>query len=200
MPPGGIHATSGATYPIRYGYDTLSRMSVLSTTRNGTAWETTRWRYDFVTGLVTNKVYADNSMVSYAYTSDGKPLRTTWARGAWRDNSYHANGLSSVRTYNDATPAVSFAYDVFQRLPAVSNAVAAYVYANGSLGTATNETVMFGGEVCTLMRELDDSQRLASLREGRASEVASGSDLRAGSRTGRPGRRCRGRCLRRSGR
>jgi len=178
----------------------MGRMKALGTTRDGSTFDETRWGFNQATGLVTNKIYADDSAIVYSYTPDGKPLRTTWARGAWRENAYNADGLPYATTYSDATPTVSLAYDAFQRLAAASNAVAAYVYANSHLGTATNETVMFGGEVCTLMRELDDSQRLASLREGRASEVASGSDLRAGSRRGRPGRRCRGRCLRRSGR
>jgi len=160
--------TFGATYPIRYGYDAIGRMNALSTTRTGTAWDSTHWRYDFATGLVMNKVHADNSVVSYAYTPDGKPLRTTWARGSWKEQAYNANGLLYATTYSDATPAVSLVYDVFQRLAAVSNEVAAYVYANSPLGTATNETATVGGEVCTLTRRLDDRHRLASLSVGDA--------------------------------
>ena len=78
----------------------------------------------------------------------------------------HADGLMTATTYGDATPAVSLAYDVFQRLSAASNAVATYAYANSALGAATNETATVGGKVHTLTRELDNRHRLASLGIG----------------------------------
>lgn len=53
-------AASGATYPVTHGYDTAGRMTALSTTRSGTAWDMTSWLYDTATGVVTNKVYADD--------------------------------------------------------------------------------------------------------------------------------------------
>ncbi|MGI5869185.1 MAG: hypothetical protein ACOX9C_07070, partial [Kiritimatiellia bacterium] len=61
---------SGATYPVRNEYDTANRTTALSTTRDGTTWDVTSWGYDPATSLVTNKVYADGSAVSYAYTPD----------------------------------------------------------------------------------------------------------------------------------
>ena len=39
---------------------------------------------------------------------------------------------------------------------------------NSALGTVTNETVMVGGEVCTLTRHLDEHHHLASLSVGDA--------------------------------
>jgi len=68
--------------------------------------------------------------------------------------------------YSDATPAVSLAYDAFQRLAAASNAVAAYVYANSALGATTSEVVTLNGHTVTLARELDEHHRLAALRIG----------------------------------
>jgi hypothetical protein len=123
----------------------------------------TQWRFDPHTGLATNKVYADDSRIGYTYTSVGKPLRTTWARGEWREHAYNADGLLATTAYSDATPAVTLAYDAFQRLAAASNAVAAYVYANSALGTATNETAKVGGNPFTLTRGLDNRQRLSAL-------------------------------------
>ncbi|MGI5870361.1 MAG: hypothetical protein ACOX9C_13085, partial [Kiritimatiellia bacterium] len=143
---------------------------VRRTTRDGTTWDATHWNYDPATGLVTNKVYADGSAVSYAYTPDGKPLRTTWARDAWKENAYNANGLLAGVSYSDATPAVSLDYDAFQRLAFVSNAVAAYTYGNSALGVATNETATLGGDVWTLTRRLDDRHRLAGMALSPASQ------------------------------
>ena len=41
-------AVSGATYPVTHGFDTAGRMTSLSTTRGGTAWDTTSWLYDII--------------------------------------------------------------------------------------------------------------------------------------------------------
>jgi RHS repeat-associated protein len=138
-------------------------MSALSTTRDGTAWDTTLWRYDFATGLATNKVYADNSVIAYTYTDDGKLDTRTWARGNATTYSYNANGLSSATTYSDATPAVSRGYDDLLRLAAASNAVAVYIYANDTLGAVTNETTAIGTDTHVLVRAYDRFHRLSTL-------------------------------------
>ena len=156
-------AATGATYPVGYEYDTAGRMTAMSTTRDGTSWDATYWIYDHATGLATGKTYADGSAVSYAYTPDGKPLRTTWARDAWKENAYSTTGLLTGVSYSDDTPVVSLGYDAFQHLASASNAVVAYAYMNSALGTATNETVTFGGTVSTLARGMDYRHRLASL-------------------------------------
>ena len=52
----------------------------------------TRWLRDEVTGLVTNKVYADGKGSTYAYTPDGKLATRTWARGIVTTYSYDDNG------------------------------------------------------------------------------------------------------------
>ena len=104
---GSLAGQSGDAYPVRYEYDTMGRMKALGTTRDGQVWDWTGWLYDPATGLATNKVYADASRIAYTYTPDGKPLRTTWARGAWKENAYNADGLPSATAYSDATPAVS---------------------------------------------------------------------------------------------
>ncbi|NLE40533.1 MAG: hypothetical protein GX615_01720, partial [Lentisphaerae bacterium] len=103
-----IVVQSGAIYPTRYVYDTMGRMKELRTTRDGTTWDTTRWHYDPATGLATNKVYADGSSVVYTYTADGKPVRTTWARGDWKENVYTPIGLLAGTTYSDSTPSTAF--------------------------------------------------------------------------------------------
>ncbi|MGI6494683.1 MAG: RHS repeat-associated core domain-containing protein [Kiritimatiellia bacterium] len=192
-------AATGATYPVAYGYDAAGRTTALATARGNAAGfaalavqlaggaslaslaspaslDLTAWNYDHATGLATNKVYADGSAVSYAYTPDGKPLRTAWARGAWKENAYNPDGLLTGVSYSDATPAAALGYDAFQRPAFASNAVARYAYQNSHLGTATNETAMVGGDTATLARTLDNRHRLAELRVEDAPPVQYGYD------------------------
>ena len=51
------------------------RRTSLSTKRDGSIWDVTRWIYDAATGLCTSKIYADGSRITYTYTPDGLPLR-----------------------------------------------------------------------------------------------------------------------------
>ena len=44
------NAYDGATYPVRYTYDTAGRRTSLSTTRDGETGDTTIWAYDSATG------------------------------------------------------------------------------------------------------------------------------------------------------
>ena len=41
-----VVAEDGATYPVRYTYDTDGRRTSLSTTRDGETWDATTWAYD----------------------------------------------------------------------------------------------------------------------------------------------------------
>ena len=160
---GNLVSQSGtAAYPVRYDYDTLGRMKTLGTRRSGEDWDETQWSRDLATGLVTAKTYADDSTVSYSYTPDGKPLRTTWARGAWKESAYDALGRLVRETSSDGGSA-GLGYDAFNRIASASNAVATYTYANSALGVATNETVTIGGEVCTLTRSVDGRHRLDAM-------------------------------------
>ncbi|MGI6494957.1 MAG: RHS repeat domain-containing protein [Kiritimatiellia bacterium] len=184
--------TSGATYPVRNEYDTANRTTALSTTRDGIIWDVTSWGYDPATGLVTNKVYADGSAVSYAHTPDGKLASRTWARGLATAYAYNPDGLLTGVSYSDglsplplgegqgegAAPySVTLRYDAFQRLASASNGVVQYNFANDNLGTATNETVTLGGTVSTLTRGMDNRHRLAALRVGNAPPVQYGYDV-----------------------
>jgi len=76
---GRVVSEDGATYPVRYTYDTEGRRTSLSTTRDGSTWDTTIWAYDPATGDCLSKSYADGSTVTYTYTPDSLPLRTTYA-------------------------------------------------------------------------------------------------------------------------
>ena len=163
--------------PVRYGYDTMGRMKELRTTRDGSAFDATRWLYNPVTGLVTNKLYADYSTIAYAYTDDGKPHRTTWARGAWKGTAYDSRELPVGVSYSDDTPSVFMAYNDLQYLVAASNFVARYAYLHTNLGITTNETASIAGSSHVIARGLDEYQRLRQLTvDGRDSATYSYDD------------------------
>jgi RHS repeat-associated protein len=162
----------------------------------------TRWLYNHATGLVTNKVYADNSRISYTHTQDGKPRRTTWARGAWKENAYDGLGQLTAISYSDATPDVSLNRNAFGTVTNVSDATGlTHVYAVNDRQSATNETVTISGDtVFTLDRALDGRNRVENARvtvgaeklgetvfardaEGRVSLVAVTNAADVGSRT-----------------
>ena len=157
---GRVTEESGDTvYPTKQSYDALGRRVSLSTTRNGTAWDVTRWGYDPATGLCTNKTYADGSRVSHTFTADGLPLRTTLASGRWTQNSYDANRrLSSVST-SDGEGNVSYLYDAFGRVTRATGGAARYDYSRDALGRVTAEVRRTGGFrptiVSTLSRPYD---------------------------------------------
>ena len=102
-------------------------------------------------------------VVSFSYDEASRPLRTTWARGEWRDHAYNADGLQTAITYSDATPAVWLAYDAFQRFVSASNAVAQCTYVNDNHGAVTNENVTIGTNTHTLARGHDGFHRLSLL-------------------------------------
>ena len=126
-PRGNVTAVDGATYPLRMEYDLKGRRTALTTTRDGESWDETRWTLDPATGLCLSKTYADGSTVSYAYTSDGLPARTTWPGGRWQENGYSAKRevVSTERSDGEET---AFAYDAYSREIAVTNDSASIEY------------------------------------------------------------------------
>ena len=99
-PLGNVTAEWGATYPVRYAYDTQGRRTSLSTTRDGTTWDATTWTYDHATGNCLSKTYADGSTVAYTYTPDNLPLRTTYPSGKWKENVYDVQRRLSGVVYS----------------------------------------------------------------------------------------------------
>ncbi len=96
-PLGNLTAEWGATYPVRYTYDTQGRRTSLTTFRTtgavalvATDGDTTTWTYDPYSGNCLSKTYADGSTIAYTYTPDNLLLRTTYASGKWKENVYDA--------------------------------------------------------------------------------------------------------------
>ena len=156
-----LASSGGAVYPVQYGYDTAGRRTGLSTTRDGTTWDATGWSYNPATSLCSAKTYADNSSVSYTYTSDGKTLRTTYASGRWRENAYNAKRELVSTEYSDCET-TAFAYDEFSREVLVSNSVALVTLARNTYGQITNETASVDGEMYSLDREFDAYGRIVA--------------------------------------
>ena len=154
---------TGATYPVRYGYDSEGRRMSLKTTRDGgLTWDETRWTYDSAAGLCLSKTYADGSVVRYTYTSDGRPLRTTEASGAWKECLYDLSRRLVGVISSDGAQDAFFEHDAFGRTVLESNTVALVSYSLDRLGLATNEVQTVDGVSVVLQRTSDEFGRQVS--------------------------------------
>ena len=154
-------AIGGDTYPLRYGHDAAGRRTSLATTRDGATWGVTRWAYDAATGLCSSKTYADGSHVAYAYADNGNKTRTTWARGAWKQNAYNARNFVSGTTYSETgTPSVAYAYEDSGKVASATlSDGTAYAYGYDDRLLNTNENVAVGGEAFSVNRTFDGFRR-----------------------------------------
>ncbi len=155
-PEGRVLATWGATYPVAYDYDAYGRMTAMYTYRGTNSlssyseisnrksqMDRTRWVYDEVTGLLTNKLYADNHGPSYTYTPDGKLLTRTWARGVVTTYNYDSLSQLTNISYSDNTPAVSFTFDRLGRQVTITDGTGTRQFAyNNALQLAAETNTM----------------------------------------------------------
>ena len=168
-PLGNIIAEWGATYPVRYTYDTAGRRTSMTTFRDvggsrpvATGGDTTIWAYDAATGNCLSKTYADGSTVAYSYTPDNLLLRTTYPSGAWKDNVYDERRHVVAVAYSDGET-VSLAYDAFMNEIAFSNDVAAANLYRDAKGNCTNDTAVVGNENKSTRRTFDGFSRLTGI-------------------------------------
>lgn len=115
--PGSSHAWTDATWPSNAGEG-----------------DVTAWQYDEATGLLTQKLYADEVGPTYTYTPDGKLYERKWVREvsagtrlkATYGYSTGASGTGELLSidYNDATPDVDFTYNRVGQLATVDDGVA----------------------------------------------------------------------------
>ena len=158
---GNVIETEGASYPVRYTYDTENRRTSMSTTRDGTTWDVTTWTYDPATGQCLTKMCPEeNPGTTYTYTPDNLPQMTTVPSGQWKDCAYDAQRRLVGTTSNDGAQDAAFAYDEFSRMVSASNAVAQSAYTLHRGGIATNEVVTIGTNTYELTRTLDAYGRL----------------------------------------
>ena len=159
-PFGNLISEWGATYPVRYTYDTQNRRTSLSTTRDGDTWDETRWVYDAATGLCTAKVYADGSQITYTYTPDGLPLRETKRDGDWKENVYNTKRQLVGFVSNDGKQDAAMQRDEFGRITSESNAVAFTEYYLDDQFGATNEIRNVDGVSASFVRMFDANGQL----------------------------------------
>ena len=155
-------SVGGDTYPLMTGYDTQGRKTSSATTRdNGATWDETQWEFDPASGVNTAKGYADGSRISYAHTANGQRTRTTWARGAWKENAYNERNLVSGTTYSGTvTPSVAYTYyDSDELASAILSDGTSYAYAYDDALLCTNETATIGKDDFTVTRTYDAYQR-----------------------------------------
>jgi YD repeat-containing protein len=90
----------------------------------------TTWSYDLATGLLTNKVYADNNGTAYTYTPDGKLETRTWARGVTTTYAYDAatGSMTNIDYSAAATADISFTYDRLGRRTTITDAAGTWTF------------------------------------------------------------------------
>jgi RHS repeat-associated protein len=153
-----------------------------------TVMDTTTWVYEDSTGLLLEKLYADNKGPTYTYTPDGRLLTRTWARnpavpaGNPAGNppadplttTYHYDSdtleLTQI-TYSDDTPSVTNTYDRLGRLVSTTDAFGTktYTYDPATLQPLTES---WDGLVeTTLTRAYDNQGRPTGFSLGAAHTV-----------------------------
>ena len=153
----------GATYPVRYEYDTFGNKTTMMTYRNEAlgpdSGDITTWLYDEASNCMTNKVYADGKGPFYTYTTDGKLSQRIWARGIVTDYSYDDwNNLTNT-VYSDDTPSVSLFYDAMGHQVEAHDAAGVTTLLYDSFGSLTNETVIGIAGTNTIIRHWDNYGR-----------------------------------------
>lgn len=158
---GHVVSQRGATYPVDYAYDEFGDKISMTTYRDiNAAGDVTRWLRDEATGLVTNKVYADDSIVTYTYTPDGLLLRETKPSGVWMENVYDAARQTVGVISSDGAQDAIMQRDRFGHVTAESNSVAQTEYSLDDFWGATNEVQTVDAISVAFKREFDAYGRL----------------------------------------
>jgi hypothetical protein len=166
-----VIATWGATYPVRYEYDTHDRMTAMRTYRTaGSAGvppapdampdpaggDITRWLYDNATGLLTNKLYADGLGTAYTYTPDHKLHTRTWARGITTTYIYAPiSGELAFIDYSDDTPDIAYTYDRPGNTVSVTDVSGTRTFSHTPDGQTLTDAIQFQDEAFTLHEAYD---------------------------------------------
>jgi RHS repeat-associated protein len=139
-PDGNVAANWGTNInPTYKSYDLQGNLVEVRTYRSSNLalvpeeatpnYDATTWAYEPATGLLSRKQYDDGKGIDYTYTTDGKLLTRTWARGIVTTYGYTPSGKLTSTDYSDATPDVSITYDRLGRQLALSNGVAQSFFA-----------------------------------------------------------------------
>ncbi|MFC1461731.1 RHS repeat domain-containing protein, partial [Verrucomicrobiota bacterium] len=112
-----------------------------------------------ITGLLTQKQYADGSSVNYTYTTEGKLATRTWARGETTIYSYDSDtGVLLTVDYSDTTPDIAYTYNRMGQQATVTDVVGTRTFAYISTFQPESETIT-GGNGYVLSRTYDSLGR-----------------------------------------
>ncbi|WP_372846049.1 RHS repeat domain-containing protein, partial [Pontiella sp.] len=112
----------------------------------------TTWQYDLATGLVTNKLYADQNGTAYSYHPDGKLASRTWARTAdgpsaqplVTEYAFDAMGqLTNIHYVASDTPDIAMAYNRLGQRKSVTDAAGYREFEYDSSASLTNEAIWY---------------------------------------------------------
>jgi RHS repeat-associated protein len=173
---GLVVGTWGATYPVAYDFDDFGRMSAMYTYRGTnvissyadlanlkSSMDKTAWLYDLATGLLTNKLYADNTGPTYTYTADGKLATRTWARGLTTTYRYDSCcGAMTNIDYSDSTPDVSFTMNRMGQQATITDATGTRTFTYNDALQLASETNAMG----TITRQYDSLGRSSGFYVG----------------------------------
>ena len=154
---------SGAVYPVRWTLDAYGRRIRLETTRDGDGWDPTAWTLDEASGFALAKTYADGTEVSRTYRATGRPRRTTWARGEWREYGYDAWHRVSALSHSGENSAAAIAYDPLDRPVSIADTSATYAFTYDGFGAPVAESSELGIGSALLSRSFDAFGRLSGL-------------------------------------
>lgn len=101
-------------YETAYQYDALdnlTRVEQRGNDPNSANWRTRTFTYNSLS-LLTQATNPESGTVSYAYDNDSNLISRTDARNITTTYSYDALHRLTGKTYSDATPAVTFTFDV----------------------------------------------------------------------------------------
>ncbi len=123
---GRLANMSGATYPVRYCYDSYGRLEYMHTYRSSwnfsddNSGDKTQWIRDVPTGVLLKKKDASGQEVEYKYDANGLLHSRTWARNVTTTYTYTPAGQVETVTYSDGSiPVRTFRYDAQGRVDEV---------------------------------------------------------------------------------
>ena len=155
------HQWGSADYPLHHVYDDYGQMTELHTYRDDApgmwmgvtppgAFDTatpsvTQWIYDEGSGVLAQKLYADNQGPSYTYHDNGKVATRTWARGIVTTYAYNGAGELTGVDYSDATPDVAHTYHRDGRRKTTLDAAGLHTYHYDNPGSLPSGESITGG-------------------------------------------------------
>jgi hypothetical protein len=154
------------------------------------AADTTTWNYDPATGVLLQKLYADNKCPAYTYYADGLLKTRIWARTDANNNPLTTTYTYTVQDqlanidYSDTTPGVTYTYNVLGQRTAVTDGSGTRTYAYDPVSLALTQEVFTGTVNGTLRRTYDTYARPTGYVLLDSSVSSSGSTTSTGSGSG----------------